>query len=166
MPLPAVTKKRRFLRGHSPRQWMIALSGFFGAMLWYALPDYVTTGKGRFFARLLTLLGLGGLGGVVLSDTVSKVREDMTMESPDDEAWEMTSDNIRISRENLNLPMLITLFIFGGVFAAGSIWLEFWLFRRGERRRLAGVPLAHTRQALPLSVLFASAYLLDDSLSK
>ena len=52
---------------------------------------------------------------------------------------------------------------FGTVLLGCSIWLEFWLFRRGERRRLSGVKLAHTRQAIPISLLFAAGYLVDDA---
>lgn len=165
MPSHAISKKTRFPLQHTARQWLITLCGSLGTVFWYALPDFVTTRKARFFARFATLLGLGGLSGVIVSDTVDKVREDITRESPDEEAWEMTSDNVKFSRANFNLPMLFLLFVLGGGFALGAIWTEFWLFRRGERRRLSGIRLAHTRQAIPLGLLFAAGYLIDDSLS-
>lgn len=165
MPSHALNKSRRFPSLPSSRQGLLTLSGSLATFFWYACPDFVTTKKARFFTRLATLLGLGSIVGVVAADTVKTVRRDYTMESPDEEAWEMNSDTVKFSRENLNLPMLVLLFLFGGGIALASIWMELWLFRRGERRRLAGVPLAHTRQAIPLALLFASANLLDDSLS-
>ena len=38
-----------------------------------------------------------------------------------------------------------------------TVGVERWLFRRGERRRAAGVRLAHTRQGLALGALEAVA---------
>ena len=38
-----------------------------------------------------------------------------------------------------------------------TVAVERWLFRRGERRRAAGVRLAHTRQGLALGALEAVA---------
>ncbi|MDD7542365.1 MAG: hypothetical protein SPK50_00875 [Mobiluncus porci] len=165
MSADKTSKPLQFRFRPTPRQWLLTAAGSLATIFWYACPDFVTTAKARFFTRLGTLAGIGSLTAIVASDTVNEVRHEYTRESPDEEAWEMTSDNVNFDKKNLNLPQLILLFVLGGGFIALGIWFEFWLFRRGERRRLAGVKLAHTRQAIPLGLLFAAGYLIDDSMT-
>lgn len=166
MPSHDNPKTRRFPLVPSARQRSTTLFGALVIFLWYAIPDFITEKRARFFTRLAALAGLTGVFAVITKNTVSEVRRDFTMESPDEEAWEMNSNTVKLSRENLNVPMLVLLFSFGGALITASIWIETWLFRRGERRRREGVRFAHTRQAIPLGLLFGAINLLDDSASR
>lgn len=147
----------------TPRQLAITGIGSLLTFAWYASPDLFTEKKPRALVRLCIIPALTALTALVARDTVTAVRDDIASESPDQEAWEMTSDNVKFDPKNLDWRVLMLLGAFGTVLLGCSIWLEFWLFRRGERRRLSGVKLAHTRQAIPISLLFAAGYLVDDA---
>lgn len=54
-------------------------------------------------------------------------------------------------------PVVAATLGVAGAAVALTVACEKWLFRRGEARRAAGVPLAHTRQALGLSLLTLGA---------
>ncbi|NMW62650.1 hypothetical protein HHJ78_06205 [Mobiluncus mulieris] len=166
MPSHDNPKTRRFPFVPNARQQSVTLFGTLVVFLWYAIPDFITEKKARFFTRLAALGGLAGVFAAITKNTVNEVRRDFTMESPDEEAWEMNSNTVQLTRDNLNVPMLVLLFSFGGAIITGSIWIETWLFRRGERRRREGVRFAHTRQAIPLGLLFGAVNLLDDSASR
>lgn len=147
----------------TPHQLAITGIGSLLTFAWYASPDLFTEKKPRALVRLGIIPALTALTALVARDTITAVREDIASESPDQEAWEMTSDNVKFDPKNLDWRVLMLLGAFTTVVLGFSIWLEFWLFRRGERRRLSGVKLAHTRQAIPIALLFAAGYLVDDA---
>lgn len=147
----------------TPRQLALTAVGSLLTFAWYASPDLFTEKKSRTLVRLGIIPALTALTAVVAHDTVTAVRDDISSESPDQAAWEMTSDKVQLDPKNLDWKALLALGGFGGVIAAVGVWFEFWLFRRGERRRLEGVKFAHSRQAIPISLLFAAGYLIDDA---
>lgn len=158
---PADQKPSR-LRRVSARQIIRTCLGFSLGMVWYASPDFVLDRKRRRLVRLAVLFPLGILTGAVIRDTFSQVRQDITQESPDHSAWEMTSETVHLDKDNIDWAAISRYGIVASLAAAFGIWSEISLFRRSERRRLAGVKFAHTRQAVPIAALFAAGYLLDD----
>ena len=119
---------------------------------WYALPDVVRSRP----LRGLVKVGLLGAMGWSL---VSLMPEGDELPPYDDEmdcSEAKTEDPLDgvTEAEPRELAVLA-----GAVLGSAGVTVavERWLFRRGERRRAAGVRLAHTRQGLALGVLEAVA---------
>ena len=126
-----------------------------GATLaWYALPDYVRS-------RPLRALVKTGLLGAIGWSIVTMLPEDGELPPYDDETD--CSNGSPVANDPLDGVTEAEpreLAVLAGA-ALGSavltVAVERWLFRRGERRRAAGVRLAHTRQGLALGALEAVA---------
>ena len=113
----------------TPHQLAITGIGSLLTFAWYASPDFFTEKKPRAWVRLGIIPALTALTALVARDTVTAVRDDIASESPDQEAWEMTSDNVKFDPKNLDWRVLMLLGAFGTVLLGCSIWFEFWLFR-------------------------------------
>lgn len=119
---------------------------------WYALPDVVRSRP----LRGLVKVGLLGAMGWSL---VSLMPEGDELPPYDDETDcseaknEDPLDGVT-EAEPRELAVLAGAVLGSAVV---TVAVERWLFRRGERRRAAGVRLAHTRQGLALGVLEAVA---------
>lgn len=119
---------------------------------WYALPDVVRSRP----LRGLVKVGLLGAMGWSL---VSLMPEGDELPPYDDEmdcSEAKTEDPLDgvTEAEPRELAVLAGAVLGSAVV---TVAVERWLFRRGERRRAAGVRLAHTRQGLALGVLEAVA---------
>ena len=125
-----------------------------GATLaWYALPDYVRS-------RPLRGLIKTGLLGAIGWSIVAMMPEDGELPPYDDETDCSKSSSADDPLDGVTEAEPRELAVLAGA-ALGSavltVAVERWLFRRGERRRAAGVRLAHTRQGLALGALEAVA---------
>ena len=126
-----------------------------GATLaWYALPDYVRS-------RPLRGLIKTGLLGAIGWSIVAMMPEDGELPPYDDETdcskgSPVADDPLDgvTEAEPRELAVLAGAALGSAVL---TVAVERWLFRRGERRRAAGVRLAHTRQGLALGALEAVA---------
>jgi hypothetical protein len=119
---------------------------------WYALPDVVRSRP----LRGLVKVGLLGAMGWSL---VSLMPEGDELPPYDDEmdcSEAKTEDPLDgvTEAEPRELAVLAGAVLGSAVV---TVAVERWLFRGGERRRAAGVRLAHTRQGLALGVLEAVA---------
>jgi len=119
---------------------------------WYALPDVV---RSRPLRGLMKVGLLGAMGWSL----VSLMPEGDELPPYDDEtdcSEEKTEDPLDgvTEAEPRELAVLAGAVLGSAVV---TVAVERWLFRRGERRRAAGVRLAHTRQGLALGVLEAVA---------
>ena len=119
---------------------------------WYALPDVV---RSRPLRGLMKVGLLGAMGWSL----VSLMPEGDELPPYDDEtdcSEEKTEDPLDgvTEAEPRELAVLAGAVLGSAVV---TVAVERWLFRRGERRRAAGVRLAHTRQGLALGALEAAA---------
>ena len=119
---------------------------------WYALPDVV---RSRPLRGLMKVGLLGAMGWSL----VSLMPEGDELPPYDDEmdcSEAKTEDPLDgvTEAEPRELAVLAGTVLGSAVV---TVAVERWLFRRGERRRAAGVRLAHTRQGLALGVLEAVA---------
>lgn len=119
---------------------------------WYALPDVV---RSRPLRGLMKVGLLGAMGWSL----VSLMPEGDELPPYDDEmdcSEAKTEDPLDgvTEAEPRELAVLAGAVLGSAVV---TVAVERWLFRRGERRRAAGVRLAHTRQGLALGVLEAVA---------
>lgn len=117
-----------------------------GVFSWYAMPDAIRSRAVR------TLLKTGILSVMVHHGAreVCKVSEDV-------------KEAVAEARES---GVSLTPYIGAGAAAVAvsgvvAVLGERFLFRRGERRRVEGRALAHTRQALPLAALALTPALLS-----
>ncbi|MDO5672703.1 MAG: hypothetical protein Q4G30_07595 [Actinomycetaceae bacterium] len=185
-----------------------------GTTVWYALPDYVSSRKGRTWIKSGLIFGLLASVGALAVRGLHQVYEaskpplttDSSIDSGHDAVdWQsvedtsmeasgttslrsttlvnsITSSSIGVSEgehlfldgecdcedcdseDSQPMPPAVFLPLLAGFIAASvaaTVVIEKWLFRRGERRRLAGVKHAHLRQALPLGLLGALAAYID-----
>ena len=117
------------------------------------LPDYVRS-------RPLRGLIKTGLLGAIGWSIVAMMPEDGELPPYDDETDCSKSSSADDPLDGVTEAEPRELAVLAGA-ALGSavltVAVERWLFRRGERRRAAGVRLAHTRQGLALGALEAVA---------
>jgi len=130
-------------------------AGVGATVAWYALPDYV-------HSRPLRALVKAGLLGVLGWSMVAQLPEAAELPPYDDEDADC-SKSFPVAGEDplggVTEADPAELAVLAGVAlgsAALTVAVERWLFRRGERRRAAGVRFAHTRQGLALGVLEAA----------
>ena len=147
----------------TPRRVALATTLGLGTFAWYASPDYITSKGALRVTRLILAAILGTLSAYIADDTVKQVRQDISLASPDQEAWQMDSDSVQFKKENVNLPKVTVLASLLAALVSFSVWFEMSLYRRAERRRARGVKYPHTRQAIPMAILGAAGYFLDDS---
>ena len=131
-------------------------AGVGATVAWYALPDYVRS-------RPLRGLVKAGLLGVLGWSMVAQLPEPSELPPYDDEDVDCSKSSPVAGEdplEGVTEADPAELAVLAGA-ALGSamitVGVERWLFRRGERRRAAGVRLAHTRQGLALGALEAAA---------
>ena len=119
---------------------------------WYALPDVVRSRP----LRGLVKVGLLGAMGWSLVSLMPEGDELPPYDDETDCSEEKTEDPLDgvTEAEPRELAVLAGAVLGSAVV---TVAVERWLFRRGERRRAAGVRLAHTRQGLALGVLEAVA---------
>lgn len=122
---------------------------------WYALPDFVRS-------RPMRGLIKAGLLGAIGWSIVSLLPDGAELPPYDDEADCSKESPVagEDTLEGVTEAEPRELAILAGVAlgsAALTVAVERWLFRRGERRRAAGIRFAHTRQGLALGVLEAGA---------
>jgi len=119
---------------------------------WYALPDVVRSRP----LRGLVKVGLLGAMGWSLVSLMPEGDELPPYDDETDCSQEKTDDPLDgvTEAEPRELAVLAGAVLGSAVV---TVAVERWLFRRGERRRAAGVRLAHTRQGLALGVLEAVA---------
>ncbi|WP_231367320.1 peptidase S9 [Schaalia sp. ZJ405] len=120
---------------------------------WYALPDFVRS-KG---VRALLKVGLLGVAGWAAWDRASDFDDRTDYYVAGEESYDETPDDADCDdTDEGDAELPIKELAIGAGLAAASIGVtvacEKWLFSRGERRRAQGVALAHTRQALPLTI--------------
>ena len=126
-----------------------------GATLaWYALPDVV---RSRPLRGVVKAGLLGAIGWSIIAlmppDGELPPYDDETDCSNPSESWDDPLDGVN-EAEPRELAVLAGA---GFGSAVVTVAVERWLFRRGERRRAAGVRFAHTRQGLALGALEAVA---------
>lgn len=140
--------------------------------LYYALPDFLRRRPLRIAARVGCI---AAITAIATHETTTRLNDDDTLtpdalapenpESPEDPSGQESQE----SPEDPGFPqkpIALAGMIAAGIAAlAGSIALDAALerkiFARGERRRAAGVRLAHTRQALWISPLSGVATYLS-----
>lgn len=154
VPVPQTSAIRALFKEHPEAG--VAGSAAALSTLYYALPDFLRRRPLRIAARVGCI---AAICAIATHETTTCLNDDDTL-TPDAPAPENPG-----SQENPEdpgfpqTPMALAAMIAAGIAAlAGSIALDAALerkiFARGERRRAAGVRLAHTRQALwigPLS---------------
>jgi hypothetical protein len=128
-----------------------------GSVAWYAMPDLIRSRGVR------TLVKSGLLAGMTASLVAT---DDGRLGEATSVLLERLSDQVWGTRKAMMASALAVL-VTGGVVAA-TVAGERAIYRRGERRRAAGVRLAHTRQALALGLLGAATAVfevMDDQVS-
>ncbi|MDC4233976.1 hypothetical protein M3T53_09755 [Actinomyces sp. B33] len=136
------------------------------SLAWYALPDLV---RSRGLRAVLKTGLIGALlwsfaGAFEETEGFSQIepivdpehpcsKADDTGFAPDDEAGASDGPDPLEGVTEADPKELAVLgaVVVGAVCSAVAV--EKWIFRRGERRRAAGIPGAHLRQALPLALL-------------
>ena len=119
---------------------------------WYALPDVV---RSRPLRGLVKVGLLGAMGWSLVS--LMPAGDELP---PYDDEMDCSEAKTEDPLDGVTEAEPRELAVLAGAVlgsAVVTVAVERWLFRRGERRRAAGVRLAHTRQGLALGVLEAVA---------
>ena len=160
VPVPQMSAIRVLFQEHPE----VGTAGSVAALstLYYALPDFLRRRPLRIAARVGCI---AAITAIATHETTTRLNDDDTLtpdapapenpESPEDPSGQESPEDPGFPQK----PIALAGMIAAGIAAlAGSIALDVALerriFARGERRRAAGVRLAHTRQALwigPLS---------------
>ncbi len=160
VPVPQMSAIRALFQEHPE----VGTAGSVAVLstLYYALPDFLRRRPLRIAARVGCI---AAITAIATHETTTRLNDDDTL-TPDAPAPEKPSSPENPSGQESpedpgfpQKPIALAGMIAAGIAAlAGSIALDAALerkiFARGERRRAAGVRLAHTRQALwigPLS---------------
>ncbi len=125
-----------------------------GAFAWYAMPDFVRPPclRGLLKFGLLTMWGYR-TAEIGMHAAMAKLNEPPNVAAEGDTLPDTDLGDLSLRvRPGLAVGVLAAL----AGSTALSVVAEKWIYRRGERRRAQGTPLAHTRQALPLALLTAA----------
>lgn len=152
-----------------PETLPIAAAEAGAVFAWYSLPDVVRSRPLRTVAKVGLMGGILALEAWRNRETINYVRDVLAGDLDEDAACEeccepavdaLTVDEAPSPRALLLAGLAIPL----GIASVTAVVGERWLFRRGERRRAAGVRNAHTRQAACLSGLTAAMVVADSLL--
>lgn len=163
VPVPHTSAIRAWLKDHPEA----GVAGVISALstLYYALPDFLRRRPLRIAARVGCVAAISSLAIRETTTPVDEAAPDV-LEPEEPSGQESPSGqeapNDQESPSILENPIALGAMIAAGITVlAGTIALEAAverkIFARGERRRAAGVRLAHTRQALWLGPLSGAA---------
>lgn len=136
----------------APSQWLAAAVTGVATTAYYATPDLIRSRTRRGWAK-------AGLSAVVVAGSVADVRRSLA-EVRAERAADGEADAEPVDWQEAVAAMSPRAKVVAGTVAVGSLGLsvlsvvvaERWIFRRGERRRAAGVSWPHSRAALALGV--------------